>query len=92
MTTDKDLSHLINQEECLDFLSRLIQIKSYSSAPGENEATQYMADAMKSIGLDADVYPFGEESRQNARGVAGLCRGGWLCLSRSRERRQESAI
>ncbi|KAJ0422069.1 hypothetical protein BJY00DRAFT_94869 [Aspergillus carlsbadensis] len=69
MTTDKDLTRLINQEECLDFLSRLIQIKSYSCTPGENEATQYMADSMKSIGLDADVYPFGDGSRQNAIGV-----------------------
>ncbi|KAL3461631.1 hypothetical protein BJX64DRAFT_289044 [Aspergillus heterothallicus] len=69
MTTDKDLTRLINQEECLDFLSKLIQIKSYSRTPGENEATQYMADAMRSIGLDANVYPFGDGTRQNAIGV-----------------------
>ncbi|KAL2853852.1 hypothetical protein BJY01DRAFT_243849 [Aspergillus pseudoustus] len=68
MTTDTDLTRLINRDECLDFLSRLIQIKSYSCTPGENEATQYMADAMRSIGLDADVYPFGD-GRQNAIGV-----------------------
>lgn len=59
----------INDEECLDFLSKLIQIKSYSTTQGENEATQYMADAMKEIGLDADVYPFDNGARQNAVGV-----------------------
>ncbi|KAL2823336.1 hypothetical protein BDW59DRAFT_163303 [Aspergillus cavernicola] len=64
------LSSSINEEECLDILSKLIQIKSYSRTPGENVATQYMADAMKSIGLDADVYRFGDDgSRQNAIGV-----------------------
>jgi acetylornithine deacetylase len=59
----------IDEEECLDFLSKLIQIKSYSKTEGENAATQFMANAMKSISLDADVYPFDNGTRQNAIGV-----------------------
>ncbi|KAI9730983.1 MAG: hypothetical protein M1834_005444 [Cirrosporium novae-zelandiae] len=59
----------VNQKECLDFLSRLIQIKSYSQTSGELEATQYMADAMKSLGLEAEVVPFDSGKRQNAIGI-----------------------
>ncbi|KZF26570.1 Zn-dependent exopeptidase [Xylona heveae TC161] len=58
----------INEKECLDFLSRLIQIKSYTKTAGELEATQFMADAMKEIGLESDVFPFDSGTRQNAIG------------------------
>ncbi|KAH8660400.1 hypothetical protein BX600DRAFT_482286 [Xylariales sp. PMI_506] len=59
----------IDTERCLSFLSKLIQIKSYSQTDGELEATMFMADRMKEIGLEADVYPFDGGKRQNAVGI-----------------------
>ncbi|KAJ0279279.1 hypothetical protein COL940_006807 [Colletotrichum noveboracense] len=59
----------IDQEHCLNLLSRLIQIKSYSQTDGELEATRFMADQMRSIGLEADVFPFDEGRRLNAVGI-----------------------
>lgn len=58
----------IDEAKCLSLLSRLVQIKSYSETDGELEITQFMADQMKEIGLEADVYPFAEGKRQNAIG------------------------
>ncbi|RDW69785.1 hypothetical protein BP6252_08805 [Coleophoma cylindrospora] len=58
----------IDEERCLSLLSRLIQIKSYSETDGELEATSFMAEKMKSIGLEASVYPFADGKRQNAIG------------------------
>ncbi|KAJ9134029.1 Diaminopropionate ammonia-lyase [Pleurostoma richardsiae] len=59
----------IDEDRCLQFLSKLIQIKSYSKTDGELEATAFMAERMKEIGLDADVFPFDGGKRQNALGV-----------------------
>ncbi|KAH8883467.1 Zn-dependent exopeptidase [Thozetella sp. PMI_491] len=59
----------INREECLTFLSRLVQIKSYSKTDGELEATSFMAERMREIGLDASVCPFDGGKRQNAVGT-----------------------
>ena len=59
----------IDRDRCLSFLSRLVQIKSYSKTDGELEATSFMAERMKEIGLDADVHPFDGGRRQNAVGI-----------------------
>ncbi|KAL1867146.1 hypothetical protein VTK73DRAFT_4340 [Phialemonium thermophilum] len=59
----------IDERRCLDLLSRMIQIKSYSKTDGEIEATNFMAQRMKEIGLDADVFPFDDGRRQNAVGI-----------------------
>ena len=59
----------IDEKKCLEFLSKLIQIKSYSQTDGEIEASNFMASRMKEIGLDANVYPFDEGKRQNAVGT-----------------------
>ncbi|KAF9881599.1 glutamate carboxypeptidase II [Colletotrichum karsti] len=59
----------IDKDHCLDVLSKLIQIKSYSQTDGELEATSFMAEQMKRIGLQADIFPFDNGRRQNAVGV-----------------------
>ncbi|KAI6080413.1 Zn-dependent exopeptidase [Hypoxylon rubiginosum] len=59
----------IDQDECLTFLSKLVQIKSYSQTDGELEATSYMAEEMRKIGLESELIPFDGGRRQNALGV-----------------------
>ncbi|KAI1453376.1 Zn-dependent exopeptidase [Annulohypoxylon moriforme] len=59
----------INEDECLTFLSKLVQIKSYSQTDGELEATGYMAKEMEKIGLESELIPFDGGRRQNALGV-----------------------
>ncbi|KAI1332671.1 putative acetylornithine deacetylase/Succinyl-diaminopimelate desuccinylase and related deacylase [Xylariaceae sp. FL0255] len=59
----------VNYEECLQFLSRLIQIKSYSRTDGELEATSHMAAEMEAIGLETELVKFDYGKRQNAVGI-----------------------
>ncbi|KAK7753979.1 hypothetical protein SLS62_004078 [Diatrype stigma] len=59
----------IDREECLAFLSKLVQIKSYSQTDGELEATEFMAEEMRKIGLESELVPFDAGRRQNAVGV-----------------------
>ncbi|KAK1529964.1 diaminopropionate ammonia-lyase [Colletotrichum paranaense] len=59
----------IDQAHCLAFLSRLIQIKSYSQTDGELEATDFMAEQMRKIGLESAICPFDNGRRQNAIGI-----------------------
>ncbi|KAH6976579.1 putative acetylornithine deacetylase/Succinyl-diaminopimelate desuccinylase and related deacylase [Ilyonectria destructans] len=59
----------IDETHCLDLLSKLIQIKSYSQTNGELEATAFMAHRMKDIGLDATLHQFDSGKRQNAVGI-----------------------
>src|SRR4051812_3374223 len=59
----------IDRQRCLDLLSRLVQIKSYSQTDGELEATSFMAERMKEIGLETELIPFDEGKRQNVVGV-----------------------
>ncbi|KUJ12393.1 Zn-dependent exopeptidase [Mollisia scopiformis] len=58
----------IDTEKCLGFLSKLVQIKSYSETSGEIEITDFISQKMKDISLEADVYPFANGTRQNAIG------------------------
>jgi len=58
----------IDTERCLSFLSKLVQIKSYSETLGEIDITNFMSQKMQEVGLEADVYPFAEGRRQNAIG------------------------
>ncbi len=61
----------IDRDECLAFLSKLVQIKSYSQTDGELEATGFMAEEMRKIGLKSELIPFDDNKRQNALGVWG---------------------
>ena len=58
----------INTEEYLSFLSRQVQIKSYSETDGELEITNFIAQKTKDIGLKVDIYPFADGQHQNAIG------------------------
>ena len=60
---------IINEKHCLEVLSQLIQIKSYSKTDGELEATAFMAEKMRSIGLATNLHQFDDGKRQNAVGV-----------------------
>lgn len=59
----------IDRNACLSFLSKLVQIKSYSQTDGELEATGYMAEQMRKIGLESELIPFDGGRRQNVLGV-----------------------
>ncbi|KAF4125413.1 acetylornithine deacetylase [Geosmithia morbida] len=59
----------INEEECLDFLSRLIQHKSFSQTDGEIATTEFMAKSLAAIGLDTGIHKFDEGRRQNVIGT-----------------------
>ncbi|KAL3477278.1 hypothetical protein BJX99DRAFT_257534 [Aspergillus californicus] len=59
----------IDEKKCLDFLSRLIQFKSYSQTDGELEVVQFMASSMQALGLDTQIHKFDDDKRQNTIGV-----------------------
>jgi acetylornithine deacetylase len=56
MTPDMPLPAL-HEAMCLDFLSRMIQHKSYSETPGERVLAEFMVDEMRKIGLAAELTP-----------------------------------
>lgn len=56
MTPDMPLPAL-HEATCLDFLSRMIQHKSYSETPGERDLAEFMVDEMRKIGLAAELTP-----------------------------------
>jgi acetylornithine deacetylase len=56
MTPDMPLPTL-HEATCLDFLSRMIQHKSYSETPGERVLAEFMVDEMRKIGLAAELTP-----------------------------------
>ena len=57
----------VDERACLDFLSRMVRHKSYSETEGERELARFMADQMRSIGLEAELTPV-EGERLNAVG------------------------
>jgi acetylornithine deacetylase len=42
---------------CLDFLSRMVQHKSYSQTEGERTLAAWMADQMRTLGLEVELTP-----------------------------------
>src|SRR5262249_51917584 len=70
----KDILANVDRAFCLDFLSRMVQHKSYSQTDGERVLAGWMADQMRGIGLEAELTPV-EGERVNAigrlRGVGG---------------------
>jgi acetylornithine deacetylase len=65
--THADLIHRIDEPACLDFLSQMVRHKSYSQSEGERALAGFMADAMRRIGLAAELQPV-EGERVNAIG------------------------
>lgn len=66
MTPDELLAR-IDERACLDFLSRMVQHKSYSQTEGERALASFMADEMQKLGLEAELTPV-EGTRVNAVG------------------------
>jgi acetylornithine deacetylase len=57
----------VDNRACLDFLSRMVQHKSYSETEGERELARFMAGQMSAMGLEAELTPV-EGPRVNAIG------------------------
>lgn len=47
----------IDERASLDFLARMVQMKSYSESEGERELAAFMAEAMRGLGLEASLTP-----------------------------------
>ena len=62
-----DLIRRIDEQACLDFLSQMVRHKSYSQSEGERALAGFMADALRRIGLAAELQPV-EGERVNAIG------------------------
>ena len=64
---DQQLLDRIDTEFCLKFLSRMVQHKSYSQTEGERVLAAWMAEQMKTLGLEVELSPVAGE-RVNAIG------------------------
>jgi acetylornithine deacetylase len=62
-----DLLARIDEKSCLDFLSRMVQHKSYTQTEGEKALAGFMVQEMRALGLDASLTPVPGE-RVNAIG------------------------
>ncbi len=62
-----DILAKVDRRFCLDFLSRMVQHKSYSQSEGERVLAGWMDDQMTGIGLEARLAPV-EGERVNAIG------------------------
>jgi acetylornithine deacetylase len=56
MTPDELLA-CVDDSACLDFLGRMVQVKSYSQTDGERRLVELMIDKMRELGLDASLTP-----------------------------------
>ena len=57
----------VDRDRSLDFLSRMVRFKTYSNTPGELELARFMVEAMRRLGLEAELQPV-EGERCNAIG------------------------
>src|SRR5512135_1339560 len=57
----------VDRDRSLDFLSRMVRFKSYSNTPGELELARFMVEAMRGLGLEAELQQV-EGERRNAIG------------------------
>ncbi len=65
---DKDaILARVDRKFCLDFLSKMVQHKSYSQTDGERALARWMAEQMRGLGIEADVQTV-EGERVNAIG------------------------
>ena len=55
--TAEQLLASIDEAACLDFLSRMVQHKSYSQTDGERALASFMAQEMRALGLEAELTP-----------------------------------
>jgi acetylornithine deacetylase len=57
----------VDRRSSLEFLARMVRFKSYSNTTGELELARFMAQAMRELGLEAELQPV-EGERCNAIG------------------------
>ena len=55
--TPERLLACVDDKACLDFLGRMVQVKSYSQTDGERRLAELMVDKMRELGLDASLAP-----------------------------------
>jgi len=53
----KDVLAKVDTKYCLDFLSRMVQHKSYTQTDGEKALAGWMAEQMKGLGMEAELTP-----------------------------------
>ena len=53
----EELLARIDVASCLEFLSRMVQQRSYSESEGERELARYMAAQMQALGLESELTP-----------------------------------
>jgi acetylornithine deacetylase len=58
----------VDDRACLDFLSRMVQHKSYTETEGERDLVRFMVQQMRAMGMQADEAPV-EGQRINAIGT-----------------------
>src|SRR5258708_13191895 len=63
----QDILGRVDTAYCLDFLSRMVQHKSYSQTEGERTLAAWMAEQMRGLGLEVELTPV-EADRVNAIG------------------------
>src|SRR5246500_4955713 len=63
----KDILARVDERFCLDFLSRMVQHKSYTQTDGEKALARWMAEQMSKLGLETELAPVPGE-RVNAIG------------------------
>jgi acetylornithine deacetylase len=63
----QDILGRVDAAYCLDFLSRMVQHKSYSQTEGERTLAAWMAEQMRGLGLEVELTPV-EADRVNAIG------------------------
>ena len=65
---DKDaILAKVDRKFCLDFLSKMVQHKSYSQTDGERALARWMAEQMRGLGIEAELQTV-EGERVNAIG------------------------
>jgi len=67
MPDPRQLTARVDRAASLEFLSRMVRFKSYSNTPGELDLAKFMMEAMRSLGLEAELQPV-EGERRNAIG------------------------
>lgn len=63
----KDILAKLDRKYCLDFLSRMVQHKSYTQTDGEKALAGWMMEQMRGLGLEAELSPV-DGGRVNAIG------------------------
>ncbi|HTR87964.1 MAG TPA: M20/M25/M40 family metallo-hydrolase [Reyranella sp.] len=63
----KDILARVDTKFCLDFLSRMVQHKSYTQTDGEKALAGWMMEQMRGLGLEAELSPV-DGGRVNAIG------------------------